>query len=168
MRHSSLKTKYDDNDKFIALFPDLHITGLAISGGLSLANYLSQRKYWKVAVADRCQVAMTSLPPRIPALFWVGVVLLVLSGGMMMHLAFSAFMSQSWFHIKLGLLLLIILNAVVINRLVRLFGKTHRSEHVSLSMQKERIRLKRTVTFLSFIQLVFFALIFVLAVFRFN
>jgi hypothetical protein len=82
----------------------LHLVGLSMSIGVTLTKYLSF-KSWSVDYSKRA----TSLAAarKLNKFLGIGMGLAIISGILMMNLAYSAFMYQLWFQVKIIFLLLI-------------------------------------------------------------
>src|SRR5687768_11920554 len=115
-----------------------HITGLTIAGGLSVASFFSIQKFSKVFTSDSRMVIVAANLPQSSRVIWIGLALLLISGAMMMHIAYSAFMMQLWFQPKLGLIGVIILNGIIIHRKMAGLRKIVLNENEK-SVKKESI-----------------------------
>lgn len=148
----------------------VHITGLTVAGGLSVSNFLAARKYRMAWADSRNQLERPPVValPQLSRLFWTGIAMLLISGAAMMHMAYQAFMMQFWFQAKLALIVLIVLNAIVISRQARRLKNAALKEKKHYANPLPTGRNRNIISILSGIQLIFFLLIFVLAVFRFT
>lgn len=148
----------------------LHITGLVMLAGTVLVDYVLANQFWKQYAIDKqkglavCE-AMLKLQ-RLPA---IGGILLILSGITMMVLTHGAYGGQTWFRIKMVLVILIIINAIAFRRrqgvkLSRLLvEKTPRQ-----NMDAELLKVKSNLRLFHLSQNVLLITIFVLSVFKFN
>lgn len=92
----------------------LHLTGLSISIGVVLTKYLSFRKTFSAHDIDHRKWVLTlGATGRLNIYMGIGMGIAILSGALMMHLAYAAFMYQLWFQVKLVILLIIIAAGVI-------------------------------------------------------
>jgi hypothetical protein len=144
----------------------LHLVGLSMSIGIALTKYLSFRKSFFGNEFDQQKWALTlSNAKTLSRSLGFGMGLAILSGALMMHLAYSNFMNQIWFQLKIALLLLIIVTGLLLGR----------SESKLRNLLKEEMNLDAVVLssasrikLFAGIQLVLFIMIIFLASFRFN
>jgi hypothetical protein len=152
----------------LKLFLTIHIIGLATSAGGVVTGYLNLKRVWRFSAighinASQLQILLILLASRWYV--WVGLGLSIISGAAMMHMAYSAFMGQLWFQVKLVAILIIVSTEVARGIYVRKARKMIANQP---AVSAEVISLKSIIDVLSFIQIVSFLLIFVLAVFRFD
>jgi uncharacterized membrane protein len=141
----------------------LHIVGLAIAGGVSLANYMSYRRFWIQYVSGNSAANMLLEGLiKYPRMIGVGLLISVISGITMMNLAFKGFMDQPWFRLKLSLIVLVIVNTALVYRWTKTIRK-----NIGREQEAKVMRIRKKVNASVILQLVFFLIIFVLAVFRF-
>lgn len=148
-----------------------HITGIAMMVGGMLANFVAMSQLWKFLPAEKgkAQVVARTVA-RFPIVQASGGFLIILGGTLMMIFFHGLPMHQAWFHVKLLLLLLIILNAVITawpaNVLLKqlLFG-----DQDDITYEQPKIlKVKQRITLYHTLQLVFFLLIFIVSVTRFD
>jgi hypothetical protein len=106
---------------------------------------------------------------KIPALFGIGILLLIISGVTMMGITDGVFGEQIWFRIKFVLVLLIIVNGLAVGRGqgVRL-RKILSGEKPGGYVEERILKIKRNLSLFHIAQLSLFFAIFVLSVFKFN
>ncbi len=145
-----------------------HIVGLAALAGSTLVDYVLTKQFWKQYAHDISKaIGIHEGVLKLPMLFGIGIILLILSGITMMGITKGVFGEQIWFRIKFGLILLIILNGLAIRRrqgskLRRLLSEENENR------KDEFMKVKYTINWFHISQLAFFILIFVLSVFKFN
>ena len=148
-----------------------HIIGLTIVGGSTLVAFVMQNHFWKQYEQDAGKaIGVMVANAKVPRITMIGLLLLILSGMSMMMITQGVFGAQLWFKVKMIVLLMIIINAVILNRnngamLKRLITKDiNGKEEVipDLTSAKWRIRI------FYLIQLSLIVTIFVLSVFKFN
>lgn len=144
-------------DYLLKLSLTVHIVGLTIAGGISLINYLTIRKFWKVFPIDKQKgTTIITAITKLPWLVWIGLVMLILSGAVMMYVAYSVFMEQLWFKLKLVLIILIIANGLMGSRFtgklrkVLLNGGEQIKDHNSIFSIKKPCRVQQLFNFCFF------------------
>lgn len=76
-----------------------HITGLVFSAGITVAGF-----------------ALTQPPKALDKTFGIGGVLLLLSGTGLMWLTHGVFLHQPWLQVKLGLVILLVINELFVGK----------------------------------------------------
>lgn len=145
-----------------------HIIGLSMMAGLTLADYIMFRQFWKIFHVDLEKArGIRTATSKLPVLLATGFILLVLSGVTMMAITHGVFGEQLWFRIKFALVVIIFVNAMVVGR--RQGGKLNKalfqpdtSSSYGLAGIRNNIRLFHLA------QMVLFITIFSLSVFKFN
>jgi uncharacterized membrane protein SirB2 len=113
-----------------------HLVGLVLIAGSTLMDLVTTSQFWKT----------------YSVLARTGIALLVLSGISMMTIMHGAYGQQTWMRIKIGLVVLVILNVIIVVR----------RNKKDLEKTKSRTRLFHIS------QLILFLIIFTLSVFKFN
>ncbi len=92
----------------------LHLVGLSVSIGVSLTKYISLTKIHTDRSID-CRKWISALKASrgLNSYLGTGIGVAILSGVLMMHLAYSAFMYQLWFQLKMVALLMIIATGII-------------------------------------------------------
>ena len=89
----------------------LHLIGVILFAGMTTADYVAFRQFWKQYGNDRTKAAtLLQAMAGFPVLMRIGIIVIILSGVGMMALTHGVFGEQTWFRIKFGLVLLLILN----------------------------------------------------------
>ena len=154
----------------IFFFLVLHIIGLASMAGTTIVSYISYGQFWKQhALGKERAMAILNLTASFRFLFAGGFLLLLISGIGMMVQTRGVFAEQSWFRIKMGLLVLILLNGAVYgqrltSRLRQVVGMEIAGGNAQASLES----LKSSILVMHIGQLLLFAGIFVLSVYKFN
>jgi hypothetical protein len=87
----------------------LHLAGLSTVVGVVLTKYLSFKSLFSDGTIDhRKWTIVLGSSKRLNIYIGIGMGAAILSGALMMHVAYSAFMYQIWFQAKLGALVAII------------------------------------------------------------
>lgn len=145
-----------------------HIIGLAIAAGLSLANFLTFQKFRKVYFNNKNEaLIILDGNAKLPQIANIGIAISIISGVAMMILTDGVFIKQLWFEIKLGLLIIIILNIVWRSHLKKELHKMIAGNETG-TYGSSFPELSRMIHISAFVQILLFLLIFILAMFRFN
>jgi uncharacterized membrane protein len=153
------------------LFPaclTIHLMALTVFAGITLVDYLAHLSLYNAIAQNKRPEALLNLMARLPRLAGIGAALLILSGFGMFGLAHGIFGEQLWFRIKLGLVVLIILNSLLIGR--KQNGKLQKifATGGSLNMSAEILMIKSRLNLFYLLQLLLFVLIIFLSAFKFN
>jgi hypothetical protein len=147
-----------------------HIIAITMVAGTTLIDYVTFKQFWKQLAADQ-QKGMTilSVMAKSPMLFGIGFLLIIISGVYMMAATHGAFGEQTWFRIKFGLIILIILNGLIIGRRqgIKLRGILSET-NTGKNIEADLVKIKRNMGLFHVSQLVMLVIIFVLSVFKFN
>lgn len=107
-----------------SIFLTLHIIGFTLFAGITLADALAFRQFWRLWDRDPAQALMTrQVMASFPVFMRIGAIVLILAGVGMMALVNGAFGEQLWFRIKMALVLVIIVNGILGIRLLRRLDK---------------------------------------------
>lgn len=148
----------------------VHLIGISMLVGTTVASFTTYQHIWQVVYNERSKaLLLIKSAVRLRLLQIIGGVL-ILTGGIMMVSAFHGLVTQqTWFKIKMIVLLLLVLNPFIIARpaatkLLRVLD--HQKETVSEAIMINGI--KRKLNWFHILQLLFFLVIFILSVFRIN
>lgn len=147
-----------------------HIIGLTMMAGTTLADSMVFNQFWKQFVLDRQKAnAIGQVSSKFQILFGSGFLLLIISGVCMMAITHGVFGEQTWFRIKFGLIVLILINGLTMGRRngVQL-RKLLRDEIPGGNVQERFLKIKRNLRIFHISQMTLFAIIFTLSVFKFN
>ena len=147
-----------------------HLIGLVLIVGSTILDFITMRQFWKRYMVNKYEaLLMRELTRVFPIVARIGGALLVLSGIGMMTVMHGAYGTQIWMRVKIGLVVLIIVNMLVFGRrnATRLF-KLVNDERNGTDRTIELERVKSTTRLFHFTQLLFFLVIFTLSVFKFN
>jgi uncharacterized membrane protein len=147
----------------------LHITGIALMAGSTLGVFVSLRQLWKYVPSEQQKAAlMLRNTSGYTIFFGLGAALILISGFLLLRAFQFSVTGQAWFRIKMGLVVLLFLNArivavPVIKKLQQLL-----SEDANAVMDLPQLfSLKRRLSIFHVVQFAMFLVIFVLAVYRF-
>jgi len=145
----------------------LHITGIIILAGLTIASEALSFQSWKLIGTDRAKaILMNSATMIFGRIIGIGGLLTIVTGFIMVSILREGVTAQVWFRIKMLLVILIVLNGAIYARrqntkLTRLLSSDHTDNRKLES-------LKRNLNTSFLLQLILFLIIFVLSVFRFS
>ncbi|GEP96687.1 DUF2269 family protein [Chitinophaga cymbidii] len=144
----------------------LHIIGIVIMAGTTFADYFTFRQMLKYLRQDAQKaIAVNTATARFSMLMGLGLALLILSGVLMVSVYGHAFTTQVWFRVKMGIVLLILLNGLLIARP----SMTKLRKLLPLGENgKEVSALQKRISIFHITQFLLFVLVFVLSVFRFS
>jgi uncharacterized membrane protein len=147
-----------------------HITGIALIAGSTLLDFITISRFWKRYYTNKSDaLVMREVSQVFPVVARIGIALLVLSGIAMMAIMHGVYGQQTWMRIKIGLVVLVILNLLLIGRRngSRLF-KLLNDERNGTDRTTELEKVKTAARLFHLSQLVLFLVIFTLSVFKFN
>ncbi|HTJ11829.1 MAG TPA: hypothetical protein VL547_07385 [Dinghuibacter sp.] len=102
----------------------LHIVGFTLFAGITLADALAFRQFWRLWDRDPAQALLTrQVMASFPVFMRVGAIVLILAGVGMMALVNGVFGEQLWFRIKMVLVVLIVVNGILGIRLLNRLDK---------------------------------------------
>jgi hypothetical protein len=145
----------------------LHIAGFVTLVGATLSDFTAFRQYRGLLNSDRPKaLAMKQATSNFVRLTAMGAAVTILAGVGMMAFLHEVFGKQLWFQIKMGLVVLVILNTLA-------FGRRQGAKLGKLMAQSstDAVQINMITGRLNFFygsQLVLFFVIFVLSAFRFN
>lgn len=149
----------------------LHIVGIVMLAGITLADYITHRHFWKIYGLDKEQQSLAVMEnlAKFSRFTAIGIALLILTGIGMMAITRGVYGEQLWFRIKMIVLLIAIGNALFVARPQA--GKFFKilKEHFSDPGTPQKLAtIRRRINLFHIIQLSLLLLIFTLSVFKFN
>lgn len=146
----------------------LHVIGITVMAGTTFIDYVIYRQFWGTYSKDSAQgVIFERMAFRLQRFLGIGMVLIILSGVGMMFYMHQVWGQQLWFRIKMGVLLVIIINGLGFRRITG--SKVQRLiSNVSMQEGTQVSRLRFSMTFIQSVQMMMFIIIFILSVFKFN
>jgi len=148
----------------------LHIVGLSIMFGTTVVDFFCFAQFWKQYPRDKVRAAAI-LPVLVNFRFlFAGAFIMLLTSGIgMVALSHGAFAEQLWFRVKMGILVLVILNGAVMGgRAARGLRKVVEEELAGANVEQRRMVLKGRIRMVHIFQMLLFVAIFVLSVYKFN
>ena len=142
----------------------LHIVGFTLFAGITFADFMAFRRFWKVWDEDPARALLTrEITSAFPPVMRFSGIALVLAGVSMLLLVRGVFSEQLWFRIKMVLVFCLIVNGIFAGRLQRLqLKKLLEGKPGTPALLRARIRLFHVL------QLALIGGIFLLTAFRFN
>jgi hypothetical protein len=99
----------------LQIFLVLHLTGLTLMAGTTVAEFITFRNFAKIYDSERQRsLSLLELLEKLSMLLGLGAALLILSGIGLFTVTGGAFAHQIWFKIKLTLILVLILNGFLV------------------------------------------------------
>lgn len=147
-----------------------HIIGITVMAGTSFIDFVAFRILCKAYPADTVKaLVFKDYLYSLQRFLGLGMLLIVASGVAMMIKFHEVWGAQLWFRIKMGILLLIIINGLWLRRRVgnALKNITVKNDSMIITAQKWNT-IKRNLTAIQLVQLLLFIIIYVLSVFKFN
>lgn len=144
-----------------------HVVGIVVAAGGSLLDFLLFRQSSRQSDLDGGSV-IEQLLERLQRVIGIGMALILLSGVVMMIYLHQVWGAQVWFRVKMGVLVLILVNQLGFRR--RFNGKLKNlvaraaDDHFTTRLAA----IRRNITAVQVLQLLFFVSIFTLSVFKFN
>lgn len=147
----------------------LHITGITVMAGTSFVDLIIFRSFKKAFRTDaaRSRVIEEQLY-KLQRFMGIGMLLILISGIGMMVKLHEVWGAQIWFRVKMGILLLVIINGLGLRRM---FGsRLRKALTISPAADSNNAieSIARNFVTVQLIQLLFFIIIYVLSVFKFN
>ena len=148
----------------------VHIVGITLMAGTTFIDFIVFRQFRKIFPDDKPKgLALADIFYRLQRFMGIGMLVILISGVMMMVYLHQVWGQQVWFRIKMAMLLLIIINGLAIRR--RLGNKLKNNlagDQTGNDFKTKLAGLESNITSVQAIQLVFFLVIFILSVFKFN
>lgn len=147
-----------------------HIIGITIMAGTSFIDFITFRTFCKVYIADHTKgIVLENYIYKLQRFLGIGMLLILVSGVAMMIKFHEVWGAQLWFRIKMGILLLLIINGLALRRKVGNKLKNILSKESPVMMPDKRWgSVKRNLTIIQIVQMLLFIVIYVLSVFKFN
>lgn len=148
-----------------------HVVGITIMAGTTFIDFITFRAFWNAFRIDLTKgLVLENYLYKLQRFLGIGMLLILLSGVLMMVQMHEVWGAQIWFRIKMGVLLLIIINGLGLRRVLGsqlkkvLNGRNIGGEPIT----KKRQALKRNFMSVQLIQMLLFIIIYVLSIFKFN
>ncbi len=147
----------------------LHIYGFITAIGITMANFIAYRQFWRQYATDRTLGVTTfQVIQKLQIAGGLGMLAVFLAGIGMLTIH-GAFASLLWFQIKLGLIVLIFVNGFTLGRTSATGLKTIIEQKQPIPNETEfTMTIQRRMQRFLAIQIFLFSTIVVLSVFRFT
>jgi hypothetical protein len=143
-----------------------HIVGITIMAGTTFIDFITFRVFCKVFERDKDKgLVLENYLRKLQRFLGIGMLVILVSGVAMMIKLHEVWGEQLWFRIKMGVLLLIIINGLGLRRMV---GSKLKKIVANNSVAGNWSKVKRRFTTVQLIQMLLFVIIYVLSVFKFN
>lgn len=140
----------------------LHIIGITMAAGTSFIDFITFNALRKIYLTNKIQsIVLEGYLSQLQRYLGIGMLLILVSGIAMMVKLHEVWGAQLWFRVKMGILLLVIINGLGIRRVL---GK----QLTQIRSDEAWNRLKVNFTIVQLTQLLLFVIIFILSVFKFN
>ena len=148
----------------------IHIIGIILMAGTTFIDVVIFQQFWKFFPIDINKSEFTAtIIYKLQKFTRIGMLAILLSGVMMMYYLHGVWGAQIWFRIKIGIVLLIIINGLVTRRRLGLKLKRFLADSATvMNLDLKWSALKRNIKTFHLLQVLFFVIIFILSVFKFN
>jgi hypothetical protein len=148
----------------------IHIIGIILMAGTTFIDVVIFQQFWKFFPIDINKSDFTAtIIYKLQKFIRIGMLTILLSGVTMMYYLHEVWGAQVWFKIKIGIVLLIIINGLVTRRRLGLKLKRFLADTATvMNLDAKWSLLKRNITTFHLLQVLFFVIIFILSVFKFN
>ena len=144
----------------------IHIVGITIMAGTTFLDFFTFRMFRVAFLAnDGRQFAMAGYLSSLQRFLGIGMLVILASGVAMMVELHQVWGIQLWFRVKMVVLLLIIINGLAIRRAI---GKRLDQALSEGSLTTHWRAANRNFMLVQLIQMLFFLIIYVLSIFKFN
>lgn len=149
----------------------IHVVGITVMAGTTFIDFITFRVFWRTFPVDLAKgIVLESYLYRLQRFLGIGLLIILISGILMMVRLHEVWGAQVWFRVKMGVLLLIVINGLGFRR--RLGAQLKRILNCDASKEKETASrqdaLRRNFNAVQLVQLLLFIIIYVLSVFKFN
>lgn len=143
----------------------LHIIGIVILSGTIFIDFFVTRQFWKAdASRNESKTSIGLMIEKMQRLMPIGGLLSILAGIWLISIV-HAWAGQIWFHIKMGILILVLVNALAFRRRL---GKSLIAVAENNSDNTKAVKVKSNLYIVQVIQILLIILMFILSVFKFN
>jgi uncharacterized membrane protein len=147
----------------------VHIVGITIMAGATFIDFVTFRRFWKVLPSNRQSgLVIADFLYGLQRFLGIGMLVIIVSGVGMMVFLHQVWGQQTWFRIKIGILVLIIINGLAIRRSLGNKLKKLLADETVTGNTLMLSGLKRNITLAHTFQILFFVTIYILSVFKFN
>jgi hypothetical protein len=142
----------------------LHIIGIAMFAGSSFIDYLITEQFWSIYNTEQNNASVVyGLINKIQKIAAWGGRFIIVAGIVMVSLR-PVWLSQTWFQVKMGILILLLVNGSFRQKLGKPFQLLVSGINAQVNIAVIRSRVKK----LQIISMILVILMFALSVFKFN
>jgi hypothetical protein len=146
-----------------------HIIGITVMAGTTFIDFITFRLFNKSFGADKATAVIAGYLYKLQQFMGIGMLVILLSGVAMMVKLHELWGAQTWFRIKMGILLLIIVNGLGLRRRVGTQLKKILATDVSMNIPVEKLAvIKNRLTTIQTVQMLLFVIVYTLSVYKFN
>jgi uncharacterized membrane protein len=147
-----------------------HVVGITIMAGTTFIDFITFRTFLKAYRTERANaLLLESYLYRLQRFLGIGMLVILASGVLMMVRLHEVWGAQLWFRIKMGILVLIIINGLGLRRVLGSRLKKLLSREISGGSASEEFSgIKKRFSVVQVIQMLLFVIIYTLSVFKFN
>ena len=148
----------------------VHVIGITIMAGTTFIDFISFRTFLSAFRTDYTKALMVeNYLGKLQRFLGIGMLVILVSGVLMMVKLHEVWGAQLWFRIKMGVLLLIIINGLGLRRILGSKLKKVMSLDKPANTASDDFRkIKMKFSAVQLIQMLLFITIYVLSVFKFN
>lgn len=146
-----------------------HVVGITLAAGATVFDFVITSVNWQNhsrSILD--SFVSETILNKVLRLLGVGMLLIILSGIGMMIFLHGVWGQQTWFRIKMIILILIIVNAVVFRRLLAIRFQKLLSAETGDVASLQLLDVRRNIRIVQVVQMILFVTIFALSVFKFQ
>ena len=145
----------------------LHIIGITVMAGTTFIDMITFRSFKNAFRTDTARsLVIEEQLYKLQRFMGIGMLVILISGVGMMVKLHEVWGAQTWFRIKMGILLLVIFNGLGLRRIL---GSKLRKALTGIPAGSKAVEsLFGKFTAVQFLQLYLFVIIYVLSVFKFN
>lgn len=146
-----------------------HVIGITIMAGATFVDYITFRALGNAFRANETKaLVLGAYLHKLQRFMGIGLLIILISGVAMMAKLHEVWDAQLWFRIKMGVLLLIIINGLGLRRRIGAQLNKLLVRDLSLSSVEGKWQgIKRNFTIVVSVQMLLFILIYVLSIFKF-
>jgi len=146
-----------------------HIVGITIMAGTTFIDFITFRAFGKALKTDKAKsLVLENYLYQLQRFLGIGMLIILASGITMMVKLHEVWGAQLWFRIKMGVLLLVIINGLGLRRMMGSRLKKALPDILSTSsFDKQWHRIKINFSIVQAVQMLLFIIIYILSVFKF-
>lgn len=144
----------------------LHVMGITVMAGTTFIDFITFQAFSRSFLTDKAKsLVLGNYLDKLQRFLGIGMLLILASGIMMMVKLHEVWGAQLWFRIKMGILLLIIINGLGLRRRA---GSKLKAIVAASAVTGSWHSVKVNFMLVQYIQMLLFIIIYVLSIFKFN